>query len=381
MPLLGIVIAFYTNVMPSLSFGPFWMFVSTGTQHCADWWWTTLLFINDYVPSNDNFDNQCIAWTWYLGLDMQLYLLTPIAVAVFLWNARAGWTLLTVTTLALLVACEEIVRQNNLTVLLTTSSAPGEANGDYQGLFYTKLWTRAPPYLIGVALAFLLFTRDAAVEDANRERARRRELSGAETVRDGDGDTDNDTDGAQQRTAAGMNWPVVFNYALLCVSLVVLAAVFYVPTDYYHNGGGQWSQQGVIIYTAFSRSVWGLALCGMLYACFVMPDLTLSRFLSLPVFEPLARITYGAYLCHPIVMIVSYYSSVTLYRFDSFTITSNYIANVALAYGVAAMLFVCVEYPLGALEKTLLAYVAARRQSGNADAGVAREHEHKSLRV
>lgn len=359
MPLLGFAIAFYTNVLPSLSFGPFWFYINGGPQLCADWWWSTLLFVNDYVPVNDNFGNQCMGWTWYLGLDMQLYLLTPLAVGVFVWNARAGWALLTATLVALLVACEEIVRQNDLTVMLYVSGTPRET-GDYSNLFYTKLWTRAPSYVLGVGLAFLLYQRDVANAAAT---------SKLPIVSSSEEEAEDDE---HMNGGTGVNWSTIANYALLFASLAVMAVIFYVPTDYYQDVNGRWSHTGVIIYTAFSRSIWSLGLCGMLWACFVLPDSLLSRFLSLPLWEPLARVTYGAYIAHPMVMEVVYYSAVTLFHYDPFTMTSHYIANAALAYGVAALLFICIEYPLGALEKTVMTYWAG---------GSRHAAEGKSLRV
>lgn len=84
-----------------LAVGPMWrVFIEHGIN-CEAHWWKSLLYVQNYV----NPDAICLAHTWYLSVDMQLYLVAPLLayllyrlgnpfmlVVVALMAVSIGWT-------------------------------------------------------------------------------------------------------------------------------------------------------------------------------------------------------------------------------------------------------------------------------------------------
>ncbi|KAL1399318.1 hypothetical protein pipiens_008305 [Culex pipiens pipiens] len=66
--------------------GPLWKSTMTSLQRgCLENWWSALLHIQNYV----NPRNMCLNWTWYLSVDMQLYILAPALIyPLWRWGKR-----------------------------------------------------------------------------------------------------------------------------------------------------------------------------------------------------------------------------------------------------------------------------------------------------
>ncbi|XP_068737951.1 nose resistant to fluoxetine protein 6-like isoform X2 [Montipora capricornis] len=71
------VILFYSNLYAFLGEGPYW-FSSQNSTLCEKYWWTNLLYINNFYPTNSG--NQCLGWSWYLANDMQFYIISPLVI-------------------------------------------------------------------------------------------------------------------------------------------------------------------------------------------------------------------------------------------------------------------------------------------------------------
>jgi peptidoglycan/LPS O-acetylase OafA/YrhL len=333
-PVLAIIIGVYTALFPLFGNGPLWVALQDYQTGCQQYWWTNLLYINTYVPSKmDSAASGCLGWTWYLSLDMQLFLLTPLFALIFLRSRIAGYIVVGITLCASLIAAEEVVRQNSLSALLTPTEADAQHQGDSYNLFYDKVWTRAGPYLIGVLLAFLLVSfPKSAVPPPSRP-----------------------------------TWQTVF---VLAATLAVIGVLFYTPVSAYQTNYNSWSEGQIIFYSAFSRTLWAIACAVLLYLCFTGRGGFLNSFLSLPLFEPLARLTYGSYLVHPIVMQYFYFTAQSLPTYGSNFMSVYYVSNAAYAYIIAGLVFLTLEYPIGALEKLLV--------HGNKP--TARHHHHHALK-
>lgn len=80
------------TVLQRMGEGPLWdMFMPVASEPCSRWWWTTLLYVQNYA----NPGQMCMSHSWYLSVDMQLYLVAPALVWPLWWcrrsmGARAG---------------------------------------------------------------------------------------------------------------------------------------------------------------------------------------------------------------------------------------------------------------------------------------------------
>ena len=88
--------------------GPFWYRTQLSQHSCYDDWfgffilltyhnnsfirWAFLLYIQNYYPGTDS---ACMSWSWYLAVDMQLFVVCTLIVFVIRANRRVGLGLLT----------------------------------------------------------------------------------------------------------------------------------------------------------------------------------------------------------------------------------------------------------------------------------------------
>ena len=73
-PVLMFIIKRYLNPIGEKMY-MFW-------KPCEDYWWSTLLYINNFHPND--FNKECMNWTWYLANDTQFYILAPGIIAIFI---------------------------------------------------------------------------------------------------------------------------------------------------------------------------------------------------------------------------------------------------------------------------------------------------------
>ena len=79
-PTYMFVLFFYWYLSMYLSDGPYYQ-LSTGPdgpawKNCEKYWWTNLLYINNFYPVE--FGDECMSWAWYLANDMQFFVISPL---------------------------------------------------------------------------------------------------------------------------------------------------------------------------------------------------------------------------------------------------------------------------------------------------------------
>ena len=62
-----------------------------GYRRCKRYWWTNMLYVNNLVPFKDTFTEQCFGHAWYLGNDMQFFIILPLFIVAYTFNRRAGY--------------------------------------------------------------------------------------------------------------------------------------------------------------------------------------------------------------------------------------------------------------------------------------------------
>ena len=95
--------------------------------------------------------SQCMEQTWYLSVDMQLFIIAPIFVYI-LWRwPLHGILTLVVFTLASIGANFAIFAVYDLPpTIMFTRLNDLIAVGTDSNKYYNKPWTRAPPYMLGL---------------------------------------------------------------------------------------------------------------------------------------------------------------------------------------------------------------------------------------
>lgn len=82
-PALAALILFTVSLMKFMGNGPLFIFENI-EPHCRTNWYWALLHVQNYVVPN----KQCLDFSWYLSVDFQLFVLSPLLIYP-LW--KFGW--------------------------------------------------------------------------------------------------------------------------------------------------------------------------------------------------------------------------------------------------------------------------------------------------
>ncbi|XP_063634343.1 O-acyltransferase like protein-like [Cydia splendana] len=213
-------------------------------ETCPKYWWRNLLYINTLFPV----DQMCMLWSWYLSDDTQFYAVS----AILLILATSHFKLSAALTFVFFISS-----------LLTTgyvswSNDHIPSNEDPFTQFdkiYDKPWTRLGPYLVGMAVGWILFKTNLKIK--------------------------------MSRVWAWVGW-------VICTATFLFLIFGLYKTEL--------SVATAAVYSAVSHSLWAACVGWVIIACSSGHGGWVEPLLSAPVLYPFSRVTYCAYLVHPVVL-------------------------------------------------------------------------------
>lgn len=113
------------------------------------------------------------------------------------------------------------------------------------------------------------------------------------------------------------------------------------------------------LYSALSRPLWALATGWMIFASITKQAGFIGRLLAAKCFVPLSRLTYPAFLIHPIVMALFYGSRQASFHFSHYLMLYLILGNIVITYASAFVLAALFELPLLSIERTIRARLQA----------------------
>jgi peptidoglycan/LPS O-acetylase OafA/YrhL len=326
LPLYTFCLGFWMFIAPHLGSGPFWYQWENFLEPCRHSWWTNLLFVNNFLPWGISTTANCFYHSWYLAVDVQLFFLfspwlvllyqrsTNLAIrfTVFLWTAS--------------VVVTAILSYTQMWSVNTFDGAQ-VALFDVEG--YAKPHVRAQSYLAGILVAMWPRRRDKKRNHAHRS-----------TV-----SSESRPPTLIEKT---MSWfrhddtwlTVLCLICLTCLSFVTVTGAYsrractFEELPAYNDCGSVWSPTATFLYTAFSRALWSICIALLMHLCLedysdsnckdeddetASESYSLARqqssgrgyattmvknVLSWNIWTPLAHLSFGAYLIHPIVIFV-----------------------------------------------------------------------------
>ncbi|KAG6445708.1 hypothetical protein O3G_MSEX004055 [Manduca sexta] len=151
-PILAAVVLLQSSFFNNMSDGPTWTVVSRLTNNCRTYWWTTLLHVQNLL----NPSHLCINHSWYVAIDVQCYILSPI---VLFWvlgrKRRYAWAALTLGFLAVLVSSTIYNFIYDFQSATVAARPPSETNR-YMHNYYFFTLTRAAPFFVGMIFGYVL---------------------------------------------------------------------------------------------------------------------------------------------------------------------------------------------------------------------------------
>uniref|UniRef100_A0A1X7VDC1 Nose resistant-to-fluoxetine protein N-terminal domain-containing protein n=1 Tax=Amphimedon queenslandica TaxID=400682 RepID=A0A1X7VDC1_AMPQE len=281
-------------------------------ENCVKYWWTNLLYINNFYPTN--FGDECMGWTWYLANDMQFFVITPLFLIVLYASFPIGLVSIGITLAASMGVSGFIGGfygyHANSFYNLYNGITQNASIPTVDTTIYGKPYCRIGPYLIGILLGYIIFKN------------------------------------YRTTFSKQLNW--ICHLVLWALAIIIGMFTVYGLYGDYH--GHEVSKAGDVAYFMLARPAWGVALAIVAYTCHYGYGGVINRFLSLPFWVPLGRLTFNAYLVHEILLVVFYSELREPISYGDTTMTIFCIGIVVLSYGAAGLVTVFVEFPVSNIE-------------------------------
>ncbi|XP_060083819.1 nose resistant to fluoxetine protein 6-like [Ylistrum balloti] len=312
-PAFAFCLMIYATLTRHFVYGPY-SIVYEAMMHyapdpCQSSWWASLLYIQNFYPSSGRLDKICMGWTWYLANDMQFFIISPIFIVLLLRYRRAGL----ISCVAMIIACVfiRLMTAIEFGMYLPNQSVTKHTDDVYaHNPTYNRPYTRIAPYMVGILLGYLLYSNDC--------RAR------------------------LNRVKVFIGWSLAIVLGMLPV---------YGLYHYYHDVTNESSLAVSALYISCSRLSWALAIAWIIYACATGYGGPVNNILSWKLWAPLGRLTYCAYLVHPVIITAYGYNQPAAFFFGDVVVIYMYLGNLVTSYAIAYIVSMVIEAPMMGLEK------------------------------
>jgi len=364
------------GIGPALGDGPFWG-SQTDSKNCKQSWWEEMAYVQNIMTliHSETHDGvgTCLGHLWYLSNDMQFFVAAPLLVYPYIISARLGWIILTLAVLASTAANVAISIHGNYTASPLFDMA-------YFAHVYVQPYTRAQPYLIGIALAYGWddWTRRATAKSRGAsKRAAEHPPVGHQQLHQTVGSVQNDASGAQPEPPHGtppqpeppherhddrLSPSLVWSLIVACAAVMLLN--MFGTYGLYQNYPTHWGVGQNVSYIALSRLGWAIALSGISFLCFIGEMPLLNAFLSCATFELMGKLTYAAYIVHPLIISPISFGSDELVKFSDGWFAASFTTYLVWACAVALTLWLLVEKPCANLIAIALAQLTGANGGG-----------------
>ncbi|CAH2076903.1 unnamed protein product, partial [Iphiclides podalirius] len=308
LPLLATAVILDASLFHKIADGPYWTPVATNAERCRIFWWTTLLHLQNYL----NPRKMCVPHSWYVALDIQLHILSPVLL-FWLLNGRqqTAWSAV-VATLAVAMGASAIYNCALELPSHTFSPSRDSQLFDYMTKYYFHVMSRITPFLVGMAFGYLLHLWRRRIVIMNK----------------------------------------IVAVCLWALTFLVMGFTLYML---YRVKQLNWNNQAVdTALNILMRPAWAAAVGWMVLACVHGYGGPIDWFLSLPMWRLPGRISYGMYLFHyPIMFVVngtavsSPYFSIPNYLFQC-------LAHMAISFVASFVLTVTIDAPFTIIFRRLL---------------------------
>lgn len=161
-PIYSLSLLLYWFVMPVVGNGPIFFNYRRQSDTCSRYWWTHLLFINNFVPTKTS-DDECMGWTWYLANDFQFLLVLPLFVWLLYNKRTAGLVFMGLVQFLSYAVNMAIV------ILYDLESSFFKADDSFYTNYYLKPYNRIAPFMIGVIVGLCIFVHKYEAPSADNK--------------------------------------------------------------------------------------------------------------------------------------------------------------------------------------------------------------------
>ncbi|XP_049280121.1 O-acyltransferase like protein-like [Anopheles funestus] len=273
---------------------------------CTTSWWSALLYVQNYV----HYESMCFVHTWYLSVDMQLYIVSPLLIYL-LW--RYGKRFVPAIVLLALLSISCVFATFMVNEYRLNRSAP-RGDGLMPRKTYHPTHARMSVWLFGVLFGYLLHhTRDTRVK---------------------------------------LSKPVLALGWLLTIAILVVTG--YSLKQLYIGDYTRIDPVADAFYESLHRSFWAFAVMWVIFVCINQQGGIVDRFLGNPLWQPLSRLSYSMYLVHIAIQAITLTQAL---RFPvEFTVVNIFYTSfglISISAAIGTVWCIAFEYPFFGLEKYL----------------------------
>ncbi|EDX14074.1 GD18369 [Drosophila simulans] len=299
LPVLAMAILIYVKLMPVVSGGPLFKSGFHGKEECVNGWYWDLLFIQNYATKT-----VCLDQSWYLAVDMQLYILSPLLlIGLYKWGKKAAWAI--VGIVVLLSGCLFATQMvNHYSMSIKYVLVPPCTNSK----LYLATHTHAAPWLIGFLFGYFL----------HLNRGRKFQIS----------------------------WLVLWLGWIISLAMFLTSIFATYPS-------AKWSAPPLStleesLYYTLTRVGWPLAMCWVVFVYIQGYGGLANSFLSTPLWQPLSRLSYSVFIWHMFVQEINSRNVRTSTYFSSYTML-NFWSDFGISLIMSYALYLIIEAPIGGL--------------------------------
>lgn len=306
-PIVAAAILFYVSLYRHIGNGPLWNDFISPCKLCHQTWWATLLYVQNYAAAG----KMCLGHTWYLAVDMQLYVLSPlILIPIFKWKKKAIGGVIVLGLL--LVACVfSSIVLNKYTVFSKTGNL-GADTVEMRKIYYAT-HARTSPWFIGIIFGYFLYN----------SRGSRIKMS---------------------KLVVLAGW--------ISAMALLLSGIFSLYPKVLPDAKPLTPIEGAIFLTS-SRIAWPLALSWIVFACVNGYGGPVDTFLSWPFWQPIARLSYSMYIIHLMVEMANGGRTKINVQFSDYDVILRFWGDFGITILVSIAAYLMFESPMLGVEKVL----------------------------
>ncbi|XP_017055760.1 nose resistant to fluoxetine protein 6 [Drosophila ficusphila] len=313
-PVVAVVVLYIMSLYKYSGAGPMWFKLGTQDQRCADTWWATLIYVQNYAFPY----SICISQSWYLAVDTQLYFLSPIfLIPLWKWGKKA-----LVPIVIFLIICLGGTFATFMLNDFTLFRVQDDHVDLRQRLTYYPTHTRIPTWLIGVIFGYFLFTRNRG----------RQIPMGKPLVLTG--------------------WFVAFGTMLACMWGPYWRILPDTPDSPLIEGA---------FFEPLSRTAWALAIGWIVWACYNGHGGLVNDFLSWSFFTGFSRLCYCMYVIHRIVQLVNAARLQTDTHFSNYDAILRWWHDFGITLTASIFATLAFEAPILGIEKAIFGKPAPKK--------------------
>ena len=277
----------------------------------------------------------CFGWVWYLANDMQFFIVSPVLVLAYCINRKFGY----ISTISFILT--SMIINGSLTLYGNVSPMLVSENIDSANLMYGKPWTRMGAYFVGAVFGLSYF-----------------EFSKKENHMELSYSTFNKIYTHLEKSKITCYIFLVFGIGLTALYVFPLRNYAQECGTFMVGTAGEakncWSIVPSFLYNLTSRPLFVLGVSLIIIPTFVGRLTLIKGLLSAEIFSVMARISYIAYLIHPLVIFWFIFDQRQAMYVSNLNQWFFAIGNLVVTYAFSIPFSLLSEAPFMNIEKYVL---------------------------